>query len=181
MLAPRADGYGGPQPFGLHKLTGAMNAVGTLWILALMALINADVIGRNLLAAPLRGVTEIVSLSIVGIVFMQLADTLRAGKFTRADALLGVVARTRPRLARALEGVFHAVGAFLLAVLAVASWPLLADSWSTGEYLGAIGDFQAPLWPMRAVIVFGSACTAATFVSLARADFLAAAGRAGPR
>jgi hypothetical protein len=36
-----------------------------------------------------RGVTELVSLSIVGIVFLQLADTLRVGRFTRADVLLG--------------------------------------------------------------------------------------------
>jgi len=172
--------YSRPQPFGLHRLTGVMNAIGTLWILVLMVLINADVLGRDLFAAPLRGVTEIVSLSIVGIVFMQLADTLRAGRFTRAEVLLGPLSRSHPRASRALQGVFHVFGALLLAVLAEASWPLLRDSWASGEYLGAIGDFQARLWPMRAVIEFGSVCTALTFAFLAWDDFRAAAGRPRP-
>ena len=66
----------------------ALNALGTLWIVLLMLLINTDVLGRNLLNAPVRGVTELVSLSIVGIVFLQLADTLHSGRITRADVLL---------------------------------------------------------------------------------------------
>jgi TRAP-type mannitol/chloroaromatic compound transport system permease small subunit len=173
MDEEQSGAAGRPQPFGFHRVTRVMNAVGTLWILLLMVLINADVIGRDLFSAPLRGVTEIVSLSIVGIVFMQLADTLRAGRFTRAEVLLEPLRRAHPRAASAVQGVSHALGALLLAVLAVASWPLLRESWTTGEYLGAIGDFQAPLWPMRAVIVFGSACTALTFALLAWADLRA--------
>ncbi len=174
---PHPLGYNAPQPLGLHRLTAAMNAAGTLWILVLMVLINADVLGRDLFAAPIRGVAEVVSLSIVAIVFLQLADTLRTGRLTRSDALLGVLARTRPRLARLMRAAFHLAGAALLAVLAAASWPLLADSWATGEYLGAIGDFQARLWPMRALIVIGGACTSLTFLFLAWADLRAALGR----
>jgi hypothetical protein len=41
-------------------------------------------------------VTELVSLSIVGIVFLQLADTLHSGRFTRADVLLQRLQRTPP-------------------------------------------------------------------------------------
>ncbi|MDP6814497.1 MAG: TRAP transporter small permease, partial [Alphaproteobacteria bacterium] len=61
-------GAAAPPRFALHRLTGAMNAVGTAWIFVLMVLINADVLGREAFAAPVRGVTELVSLSIVGIV-----------------------------------------------------------------------------------------------------------------
>ena len=171
------DGYNRPQPAGFHRLTSAMNAIGTVWIIVLMVLINTDVIGRDVFGAPVRGVTEIVSMSIVGIVFMQLADTLHAGRFTRAEVLLGPLRRSHPRLASSVQGMSHTFGALLLLVLAVASWPLLSESWTTGEYWGAIGDFQALLWPMRAVIVLGSACTALTFAFLAWADFRAALGR----
>ena len=59
-----ADSYSQPLPLGLDKVFGAMNALGTLWILALMVLMNLDVAGRNLFGAPVRGVTEMVSLSI---------------------------------------------------------------------------------------------------------------------
>lgn len=167
-------GYNQPQPLGFHYLTGALNAIGTIWIFAIMILMTADVFGRNLFNTPIRGVIEIVSLSIVSIVFIQLADTLRTGKFTRADAALGALLLRRPRLGRFLQGVFHLAGSALLATMCVASWSLLVESWQNGEYLGAIGDFQAPVWVMRAVIVFGSACTAVTFLLLAFADFAVA-------
>lgn len=168
------DSYGQPMPFGFHRLTGAMNAVGTLGIFGLMVLISADVIGRGLFNAPIRGVIEILSLSIVSIVFLQLADTLRAGRFTRADVLLARLNKTSPRLSRLLQAVFHLTGAFLLFVLAWASWSYFLESWDNTEYLGAIGDFQARLWPMRLIIVVGSACAGLTFLMLAHADLRAA-------
>lgn len=171
------DGYNCPQPGGFHRLTGAMNAIGTIWILVLMVLINSDVISRDLFGAPVRGVTEIVSMSIVGIVFMQLADTLHAGRFTRAEVLLGYLHRRRPRIARALQGLYHLVGASLLAVIFWASWEPLIEAFSIGEYVGAVGDFQAPMWPVRLIIVAGSACTALSFLFLAWNDFRAAGRR----
>jgi TRAP-type mannitol/chloroaromatic compound transport system permease small subunit len=171
------DGYGRPQPAGFHRITGVMNAIGTVWILVLMLLINADVIGRDIFNAPVRGVTEIVSMSIVGIVFMQLADTLHAGKFTRAEVLLGYLQRRHRRVARALQGFYHLVGAALLAVICWASWGPLAEAVKIGEYVGAVGDFEAPMWPVRLIIVFGSACTALSFLFLARDDFKAAGTR----
>ena len=64
-----------------------MNAIGTLWIFGLMVLIGADVLGRELFNSPIRGVTEIVSLSIVAIVFLQLAHTLWVKRITRNEAL----------------------------------------------------------------------------------------------
>jgi TRAP-type mannitol/chloroaromatic compound transport system permease small subunit len=170
------DGYNLPQPGGFHRVTGAMNAIGTIWIIVLMVLIDADVIGRDLFGSPVRGVTEIVSMSIVGIVFMQLADTLRAGKFTRAEVLLAALGSHWPRVARALQAAYHLVGAGLLGILCWASWAPFAESISIGEYVGAVGDFQAPMWPVRLIIVVGSACTALVFLFLAHQDLKAARG-----
>lgn len=175
-----SSGYGHPLPFGFHRLTGVMNAIGTFWIFVLMVLITADVIGRGLFNTPIRGVIEIVTLSIVSIVFIQLADTLRNGRFTRADSLLGSLEQRIPGVATVFHLLFHLAGAAVLVVMCRASWPLLVESWNSGEYLGAIGDFQARVWPMRAVIVFGTACTALTFLFLAFAD-LRALLRSGSR
>jgi TRAP-type mannitol/chloroaromatic compound transport system permease small subunit len=173
------DAYGQPLPFGLHHLFGAMNALGTVWILCLMVLINLDVFGRNVLAAPVRGATEMVSLSIVGIVFLQLADTLRAGRFTRADVLLERLKQRRPRLADALQAAFHALGLALMLVILWASWTPLVESIEIREYVGAVGDFQAPVWPVRLVTLVGLAATALCFGLLAWLDLrrLAARGR----
>lgn len=164
------DSYDRALPFGMHRVFAAMNVLGTLWILALMILINADVFGRNLLAAPVRGVTEMVSLSIVGIVFLQLADTLRTGSFTRADILLDRLKRTRPALGDALQALFHVVGLALMVVILLASWTPLAEAVRIREYVGAIGDFQAPVWPVRLVTLVGLCATALCFALLAGMD-----------
>jgi TRAP-type mannitol/chloroaromatic compound transport system permease small subunit len=166
----RADAYGVPLPGNFQRLGRVMNALGTVWILALMLLVNADVIGRNLLGAPVRGVTELLALSIVGIVFLQLADTLHSGRFTRADVLLQRLKRTRPVAAARLQALFHVVGAALMAVILWAAWTPLVDSIRIREYVGAIGDFTAPVWPIRLIMLLGLATTLVTFVLLALAD-----------
>jgi TRAP-type mannitol/chloroaromatic compound transport system permease small subunit len=166
-----ADAYGQPLPGGFQRLGRLLNALGTLWIVALMVLINADVLGRNLFGAPVRGVTELVALSIVGIVFLQLADTLHSGRFTRADVLLERLKRQRPVLAARLQALFHAVGALLMAVILWAAWRPLFESIRIREYVGAIGDFTAPVWPVRLIMLVGLAVTLVTFVLLALADW----------
>ncbi len=41
-------------------ISTALNVIGTLLILGLVVLVNADVLGRNLFLAPISGVPEIV-------------------------------------------------------------------------------------------------------------------------
>lgn len=164
------DSYGRPLPGGFHRLTQALNALGTLWIVALMLLINSDVLGRELFNTPVRGVTELVALSIVGIVFLQLGDTLAVGRMTRADILLDRLKRTTPWLAAALQALFHLIGAALMAVILWASWEPLVESIRIQEYVGAVGDFTAPVWPVRMIMLIGMAVTLITFVLLAWLD-----------
>ena len=57
-LPPARDSYRQPMPWKFHRVVQALNALGTLWIVLLMVLINTDVLGRNLFDAPVRGVTE---------------------------------------------------------------------------------------------------------------------------
>ena len=164
------DAYNLPLPLGLHRLTQGLNALGTLMIIGLMLLINTDIAGRTGFDAPVRGVTELVSLSIVGIVFLQLADTLRCGRFTRADMLLDRLKRERPVLAARLQALYHLLGALLMLVILWAAWPSLIDSIRTREYVGALGDFTAPVWPVRLMMLVGLSVTAFTFLLLAGMD-----------
>lgn len=164
------DSYGTPLPWHFQRLGKVLNALGTLWIIALMVLINSDVLGRNLFNAPVRGVTELVALSIVGIVFLQLADTLHSGRFTRADVLLVRLKETRPVFAARLQALYHLVGAALMGVILWAAWQPLVDAIRIREYVGAIGDFTAPVWPVRLIMLIGLSVTLITFVLLAWAD-----------
>lgn len=179
------DAYHQPLPWGLHRVTQGLNALGTLMIIGLMLLINADIVGRTGFGAPLRGVSELVSLSIVGIVFLQLADTLRCGRFTRADMLLDRLKHQRPVVAAALQAVYHLLGAALMLIILWAAWPSLVESIRLREYVGAFGDFTAPVWPVRLMMLVGLSVTALTFLMLAgidlrRAQRLARAAQGAP-
>lgn len=173
------DSYGTPLPWQFQRLGKWLNALGTVWIIALMLLINTDVLGRNLFNAPVRGVTELVALSIVGIVFLQLADTLRCGRFTRAEVLLAQLVRTHPAWHAALSALWHALGGALLLVVLWASWGPLVESVQIREYVGAVGSFQAPVWPVRLITLVGLSVTALTYALLTWADLRRLAGAAG--
>ncbi|NBB82082.1 MAG: TRAP transporter small permease subunit [Alphaproteobacteria bacterium] len=162
----------------LDRATSAMNAVGTAWILALMLLINADVVGRGVFGNPINGVPEMVALSILGIVFLQLANTLSVGRLTRSDALLGVLRRRAPRAGDGLDAVFHLAGAALMAAVLWSAWPKFLRSWERQEFVGAVGNFTAPTWPINLIVLVGGAALLLVFVM--RALVLAVrAGRGG--
>ncbi len=160
------------------RLLGAMNALGTVWIFALMLLINSDIIGRELFRAPVRGTSELIALSIVGIVFLQLAHTLAVGRVTRSDVLIEGLLQRRPAFGRALQGLFHLAGAALLGIIFYGSVAPFRDAIEIGEYVGAVGDFTAPTWPVRLIILVGSAATGIQYLVLAAQDALAV-GRGG--
>lgn len=153
-----------------ESLLSVLNSIGTLWIFALMVVISLDVIGRTAFNAPLPGVLELVRLSIVGIVFIQLAHTLRAGRVTRADNLLRILQRRRPRLGYGLEMVFSLTGAMIFFVLLRASLPLFLKSWGSGEYAGIEGYITYPVWPVRLIILIGSLCAGLQFLLFAWRD-----------
>lgn len=138
-------------------LTAGLNVLGTLLILALMVLVNMDVLGRGLFNAPVSGVPEMVSMSIVAIVFLQVAQTFRRGRLTRTDAILGFVARYSPRARHALDLIFSIAAILLIWQVLSASTPLFVKAWVRGTYKGTIGDFTAPVWPVKLIILIGCA------------------------
>lgn len=151
-----------------------MNSVGALGILVLMLLICADVAGRYLFNAPIKGAAEMVGYAIVTAVFLQMASTLRAGRFTRVEMLIEPLEVRRPGAGHALNAAYHLVGAAVFAVITWGTWPKLADAWANDEITGTPGVFVFLIWPFLAAIVFGAAVTAVEFVI----QFAGAAGRA---
>ena len=136
-------------------VTTGLNVLGTLLIMAIMLLINADVIGRGVFNAPVSGVPEMVSMSIVAIVFLQIAQTFAKGRLTRTDAIMGYVERRAPRLRLAFELVFSVAAILLVWQILAASAPLFRKSWVRNTFEGTIGDFTAPIWPVKLIILIG--------------------------
>ena len=109
----------GRRPFhALGNFGGLLNAIGTLWIMALMALICADVVARSFYDRPLPRVPEFVGYSIVAIVFLQMANTLRRRKLTRADAFIDHLMEHRPAAAGIYNALFHLLGALVFGLIA---------------------------------------------------------------
>ena len=168
------------RPNKLHNalsfegLLSLLNSIGTLWIFGLMVVICLDVFGRTAINAPLPGVLELVRLSIVGIVFIQLGHTLRAGRITRSESLILYVQRRWPHIGFGMQALFDLAGTAIFIVLVEASIPLLFRSWSSGEYAGVEGYVTYPVWPVRLLIVLGSACAAVQFLLFAWRDAKAA-------
>lgn len=155
---PALPGWFGALRRAVDAATSALNVAGTLLIVAVMLLVNADVIGRGAFAAPISGVPEMVSMSIVAIVFLQIAQAFRMGRLTRTELLLGGLAKRGPRARAGLELIFSLAALALVWQIIAASWPLFRKAWERGTYEGTIGDFIAPVWPVKLIIVVG--CTA---------------------
>ncbi|MFV0515406.1 MAG: TRAP transporter small permease subunit [Jhaorihella sp.] len=164
---------------GTDAITAALNLAGTLLIVLVMLVVNADVAGRVLLGAPVAGVPEIVSMSIVAIVFLQIAQAFRQGRLTRTEAVLDYLAGRAPRLRHLAELLFALAAASLVWMILAAAWPLFLKSWSRGTYEGTVGDFTAPVWPVKLIILIGCAALLVQLLLCAGAALLRMCARTG--
>ena len=122
----------------LDWATQGANILGTMLIVGLVLIICVDVIGRETLGAPLSGVPEMVSLSIVAIVFLQVPQAFKAGRLTRSD------------------GLIELLGALVVGTILYAHWPILTRSIARGDFVGSVGNFTFPTWPVKLAIFAGA-------------------------
>lgn len=153
----------------LAPIVAGLNALGSIWILGLMLLVCSDILMRSFFNAPVAGVPEMVAFSIVGIVFLQLAHTLRTGSLTRSEMLLNALETRAPALRRVLLFLFNLAGATLLALTLWYFLPSLTQAWSRPErnFMGNPGFFRIPTWPLYALMALGMAATIAQFLASA--------------
>ncbi|WP_146344886.1 TRAP transporter small permease subunit [Phaeobacter marinintestinus] len=139
------------------------NAIGTLVVLGLVAIVNFDVVARGVFNAPFLGAVEVVQFSMVLIVFLQLPDVVRVNRLTRSDGFLVVIGTRYPRVAAGLRHVIDSISAVFMALIAVAIWPEFLDMWDTKDYFGVPGVFTAPWWPIKLVIFLSAALCVVIF------------------
>lgn len=137
--------------------TEGFSVVGTLMIIFVMVLINADVGMRYLMNQPIPGVAEIVSASIVTIIFLQLPDCIRSGRMIRSDMWIERLTTSSPRTAAMLDTAFNALGTLMLALICYYVYPKVMRAFRAGHTIGVYGVFLAPLWPFYAGVLVGAA------------------------
>jgi TRAP-type mannitol/chloroaromatic compound transport system permease small subunit len=158
---------------GLDWIMSILNTAGTIWVFALTALINADVFGRNILLSPVTGVIEMIELSLIGIVFLQLGDATRKGRMTRSDGFLNLISRKSPAWGHRLSGLWDVMGALFFGIILFGTWPILVQSWVENLYKGDEGRFTAPTWPIKLIVIIGCVILILHFIRMAVHHFRA--------
>ena len=124
-------------PYFFARLIELFNSAGTLLILALLVLINTDIGGRAFFNSPVSGVPEMVRLSIVAIVFLQAAHTLKVGRLTRANFIIDRVASKWLRVSGVLKALYNFTGAALFLIILIAVYPSFTIAWRDDLFIGA--------------------------------------------
>ena len=166
----------------LNRIAVGANAVGTLVLFVLVAVMNVDVVARGVFNAPFRGVVEVVIFSMILIVFLQLPDVVRVDRLTRSDGFLAVIGEKRPDIARLMARIIDAIACIFMGLIVWTMWPEFVEAFGSChyftppdfgpdpsgnfwqdfnaangrcDYFGTPGILKAPWWPARLAIVFG--------------------------
>jgi TRAP-type C4-dicarboxylate transport system permease small subunit len=147
-----------------NTLAIAANALGTLVVLALVVVLNVDVVARGVFSAPIKGTYEMVQFSVVLIVFLQLADVVRVDRLTRSDGFLNLLHGRRPRLTANIRRIINALSAIFMGLIAYITFPEFFHMWETNDYFGVPGLFTLPWWPVKLVIAAGTTLSCLIFI-----------------
>lgn len=154
----------GPLMLRIHyKVMAVLNAIGTAWVAGIAVLICSDILGRALFSSPIIGVPEIVKVSLVAIIWLQMAHTLKIGGHLRSDVILGRLSRR----GRAIMNLFaYALGAVIFGLLVFSGWPTMILAWELGEFEGEL-PVRVPTYPLRSIVLLGAGLTSLQFLMLA--------------
>ena len=125
-----------------------------------------NIIGRTVFDAPIYGTAEIVSASIVIVVFLQAGYAIRSRSMLKADFL---VSRLPEPLQRAFLAIGYLLGAAFFLMIITGGWQESVTSFVEGEYEGE-GALRVPSWPARWTVIIGSGLAMVNYLVMAYID-----------
>ncbi|NQV55615.1 MAG: TRAP transporter small permease [Rhodospirillales bacterium] len=148
------------------KISKFLMVAAAAWAFGLTFLILADIIGRSLFDQPVQGTAEIVTASIVIIVFLQAGYAIRSRSMLKADFL---VIRFPKPVQRVLLAIGYLLGAAFFLMIVTGGWEESVMSWVENEFEGE-GALRVPSWPARWTVMGGSALALINYLVLAYLD-----------
>jgi TRAP-type C4-dicarboxylate transport system permease small subunit len=133
-------------------VTRALLVLAAVLAFLLCFLVVADVIGRVVFNSPVKGTTEIVSLSIVVICYLQSGFAVRSGGMLHVDMF---VSRGGPRTQSAFAALAALAGLVFFGAICWGSFEGASHAWLSNEFEGE-GALRVPVWPARFVLVLGT-------------------------
>ena len=143
-----------------YRIMAVLNAIGTAWVAGITVLISCDILGRVLFNSPIIGVPEIVKISVVGIVWLQMAHTLKIGGHLRSDVILG---RLSPKNRSIVDVIAYSLGGIVFGLIVYSGWHTMIMAWQLGEFEGE-EPARIPTYPLRTIVLLGAALTALQFL-----------------
>ncbi len=126
--------------------------LGASALVAMMVIINVDVLGRYLFNRPLIGTIDIVSTYfMVAIAFFALASVEKNNEHISVDFAVQYV---RPDLRLRILAVSCLVSAVFMGGMAWAGWSLAMRKFAVGEY--SFGSDSIIIWPARFFVSAGA-------------------------
>lgn len=135
----------------VRRLAVFMVLLGSLGMLASMAICVADVIGTDFFDWPVPGALEFTESTMVLIVFGALAFTQEKRGHIRVEILYALLT---PRVQSFMDLVTHLVALLFFCLLAWYSFGELAYSWEISE--STMGTIRFPLYPARLLLSAGA-------------------------
>lgn len=140
----------------IRKLNAQVNrlflVVAALLSFLLAFLVVADVIGRTGFNHPVKGTTEIVSLSIVIICFLEAGYAISSGGMLKVEML---VSKGSPRVQAFLGCLAALAGLAFFGIICYGSIDGAIHAWTSHEFEGE-GALRVPVWPARFIVLLGS-------------------------
>ena len=148
------------------RLSKFLMVAAAVWAFGLAVLVMGNIIGRTVFDAPIYGTAEIVSASIVIVVFLQAGYAIRSRSMLKADFL---VSRLPEPLQRAFLAIGYLLGAAFFLMIITGGWQESVTSFVEGEYEGE-GALRVPSWPARWTVIVGSGLAMVNYLVMAYID-----------
>ena len=160
-----------------EQLTRLLLVLAAVLAFLLCFLVVADVVGRVGFDRPVKGTTEIVSLSIVIICYLQTGFAIRSGGMLHVDMF---VSKAGPRGQSLLAAVAALAGLVFFGLICWGSFEGAAHAWNSNEFEGE-GALRVPVWPARFVLILGTAIAAFNYALLLVQHLLSAVQGTAPQ
>ena len=135
-----------------EHITRVLLVLAAVLAFLLCFLVVADVIGRVVFNSPVKGTTEIVSLSIVVICYLQAGFAIRSGGMLHVDMFVG---GGSPRKQSGFAALAALAGLVFFAMICWGSFEGAQHAWTSNEFEGE-GALRVPVWPARFVLILGT-------------------------
>jgi TRAP-type C4-dicarboxylate transport system permease small subunit len=141
----------------LGRISRILLYAGTVALIGMMLATTADVVLRAAVNQPIRGVVDMVEITMLLVVFLGLPDAFLRGEQVTVDVIDHLAS---PRVVAALRLAGAALSALFLALLATNIVQPLLDAWRFGDRKA---DLPVPLYPLVALVLL---CLATSFVAM---------------